>query len=66
VANKLYPGTKVEDEMIPNSKKFEIYLGRDGDKGKLIWSGHSRAPPKRLAFPDSEAFTDLLKAELEE
>ncbi|KAG0331536.1 hypothetical protein BG000_010815 [Podila horticola] len=66
VANKLYPGTEVEDEMIPNSKKFEIYLGRDGDKGRLIWSGHSRAPPKRLAFPDSGVFTDLLKAELEE
>ncbi|KAF9429555.1 hypothetical protein BGZ94_010325 [Podila epigama] len=63
---QLYPGAAVQEEVCPSSKKFEIYLGQQNNngKGKLIWSGHSRAPPKRLAFPSSDEFTNLLKTEV--
>ncbi|KAG0197556.1 hypothetical protein BGX28_008983 [Mortierella sp. GBA30] len=63
LAKELYPHALVHEEVVPNSKSFEIYLSVNGSKNKLIWSGKAHAPPKRLAFPDSDVFVDLLKAE---
>ncbi|KAF9937182.1 hypothetical protein BGZ67_001578 [Mortierella alpina] len=66
VAKELYPHALFHEEVVPNSKSFEIYLSKDGSKNKLIWSGKAHAPPKRLAFPDSDVFVDLLKAEFKD
>ncbi|KAG0254281.1 hypothetical protein BG011_005829 [Mortierella polycephala] len=61
-----YPHALVHEEVVPNSKSFEIYLSINGSKNKLIWSGKAHAPPKRLAFPDSDVFVNLLKAEFKD
>ncbi|KAF9951706.1 hypothetical protein BGZ72_006818 [Mortierella alpina] len=66
VAKELYPHALFHEEVVPNSKSFEIYLSKNGSKNKLIWSGKAHAPPKRLAFPDSDVFVDLLKAEFKD
>ncbi|KAF8979427.1 hypothetical protein BGZ46_005454 [Entomortierella lignicola] len=66
VTNELYPLALTQEEVVPNSKSFEIYLSNNGSKNKLIWSGKAHAPPKRLAFPDSDVFVKLLKNELKD
>ncbi|KAF9346853.1 hypothetical protein BGX26_001636 [Mortierella sp. AD094] len=64
VTKELYPLALTHEEIVPNSKSFEIYLSNNGSKNKLIWSGKAHAPPKRLAFPESDLFVQLLKDEL--
>ncbi|KAF9425281.1 hypothetical protein BGZ76_003333, partial [Entomortierella beljakovae] len=64
ITKDLYPNALTHEEVAPNSKSFEIYLSRNGSKNKLIWSGKAHAPPKRLAFPETDVFTKLLKNEL--
>ncbi|KAF9325806.1 hypothetical protein BGZ91_002234 [Linnemannia elongata] len=66
ITSELYPNATVNEVVVPNSKSFEIYVTHDGSKNKLIWSGKAHAPPKRLAFPDSSVYLDLLKAELKD
>ncbi|KAI1321353.1 hypothetical protein EDD11_006690 [Mortierella claussenii] len=66
ITKDMYPNALLHEEVVPNSKSFEIYLSVDGSKNKLIWSGKAHAPPKRLAFPDSDVFVGLLKNELKE
>ncbi|KAF9150058.1 hypothetical protein BG015_008117 [Linnemannia schmuckeri] len=61
ITSEQYPDATVNEVVVPNSKSFEIYVSYDD---KLIWSGKAHAPPKRLAFPDSSVYLDLLKAEL--
>ncbi|GJJ78043.1 hypothetical protein EMPS_10402 [Entomortierella parvispora] len=63
VTKNLYPHALLHEEVVPNSKSFEIYLSVDGSKNKLIWSGKAHAPPKRLAFPDTDVFVGLLNDE---
>ncbi|KAF9999557.1 hypothetical protein BGZ79_006845 [Entomortierella chlamydospora] len=66
VIKELYPLALTHEEVVPNSKSFEIYLSNNGSRNKLIWSGKAHAPPKRLAFPDSDVFVKLLKDELKD
>ena len=48
------------------SKSFEItYKTGEDDEGKLLWSGKSKGPPRRLKFPEPADIVDLLRAEME-
>ncbi|KAF9095026.1 hypothetical protein BGX23_001219 [Mortierella sp. AD031] len=66
MTEELYPNATVKEVVAPNTKSFEIYVSHDGSQNKLIWSGKAHAPPKRLAFPDSSVYIDLLKTELKD
>ncbi|KAG0041444.1 hypothetical protein BGZ83_001796 [Gryganskiella cystojenkinii] len=66
ITKELYPHALVHEEVLPQSKSFEIYVSVKGAPNKLIWSGKAHAPPKRLAFPDNDVFIDLLKDALKE
>ncbi|KAG0327632.1 hypothetical protein BGZ99_007213 [Dissophora globulifera] len=66
LARKLHPNALFQEDVVPNSKSFEIYVSSNGSKNKLIWSGKAHAPPKRLAFPDSDVFVNLLEEELKD
>ncbi|KAG0379875.1 hypothetical protein BGX24_011296, partial [Mortierella sp. AD032] len=67
LTKELYPNADVNEVVISKSKSFEIYVSNEGSQDKkLIWSGKAHAPPKRLAFPDSSVYVDLLKTELKD
>ncbi|KAF9129595.1 hypothetical protein BGW39_003996, partial [Mortierella sp. 14UC] len=63
----LYPNATTNEVVLSKTKSFEIYVSYDGAQDKkLIWSGKAHAPPKRLAFPDTSVYVDLLKTELKD
>ncbi|KAF9972274.1 hypothetical protein BGZ73_004639 [Actinomortierella ambigua] len=62
LVKQLYPDVECVDVPVAGSKGFEIFVIKNGGKKVQVWSGKAHAPPKRLAFPESELFLDLFKA----
>ena len=44
---------------------FEITVTTEDGESKTVWSGVNLGPPRKLKFPDAEAFLDLVKEFLE-
>ena len=52
-------------KLVDIAGSFEITVTTEDGESKTVWSGVNLGPPRKLKFPDSEAFLDLVKEFLE-